>query len=235
MTAGSVGRMPALAILAGGTNSRMRSLRDVVYKAFLPIEGVSLVARHVLRASMFGVDDVVVFTDEDDALAGAGVASLGAVHAGRTTIRHEVVSGTVEEKLLRFAALTAPDADTPVLAVLGDTVAGVDLQALVRVAAGEGVDSAIAVAPFRMPYGRVVLGEGGDRVVRFDEKPLVDSLVNTGYMCLGPAALSSLRESDLAETLQALAHAGRLAAVLSTTEIRSLDTPADVARFVETG
>ena len=55
-----------LVILAGGINSRMESLRGTIYKAFLPIHGLSCIARQVIRAAAYGIRRVDVIVDEYD-------------------------------------------------------------------------------------------------------------------------------------------------------------------------
>jgi NDP-sugar pyrophosphorylase family protein len=227
------GHPPPLAILAGGLNTRMRSLRETVYKGFLPIEEASLVARHLLRATLFGVRDVVVITDEDDALVHRALADPpGGLDGrpGRPTVRHEVCPGSLEVKLARAAELHGRP--SRLLAVLGDTVAGVDLAALADAVDGRSTDAAMAVAPLRLPYGQVTLDPTGARITCFDEKPLLETVVYTGYLCLGRRPLAGLATTDLARILADLADTGRLASIMSTTEMWALDTPADLARLV---
>jgi NDP-sugar pyrophosphorylase family protein len=223
--------LPPLAVVAGGLNSRLGSLRGALYKAFLPIEGSSLVARHVLRASMFGITDVSVITDEDDPLARAVVVALA--DDLRTTgcaVAHAIFPGSVERKIRGFAA--ARHGWSRLLVVLGDTIAGIDLHALFAAAGQPGTDSALGVAPFRLPFGVVELTPDGGRVADFEEKPALDLHVNTGYMCLGPAAIAQLEARDLAAVLGGLAREGQLAAVVSSTAIASFDSVVDVARGI---
>jgi NDP-sugar pyrophosphorylase family protein len=220
---------PPLGILAGGTNSRLRSLRGSVYKAFLPIEGASLVARHALRASMFGVRDISVLVDDDDALVGSVVRTLADELAPEgCTIRHTVCPGSIEEKIGAFAE--QPPVTSRHLVVLGDTVAGIDLGALVEASYEAGTDSSLGIARFRLPFGVASLDPEGRRVIGFEEKPRLDLMVNTGYMCLGPTAVSLLREHDIGAVLRTVARRGHLAAVASSTEIASFDSLPDLVR-----
>jgi NDP-sugar pyrophosphorylase family protein len=198
----------AMVVLAGGENARLEALRGTIYKGFLPVHGISLVARHVLRAAAFGIEAVDVVVDEyDPALSRLASPGCGSRSGCRTPrVRILVHAGSRTEKLLWWHR---SEGETPFLVVFGDTLAPVDLHALWRNATSGAADSAVGLAFARLPFG--VVEVDGDRVRAFREKPASDFLVNTGYMVLGPAAVAYLgRCGTLAEALRVLAGEGLL-------------------------
>jgi NDP-sugar pyrophosphorylase family protein len=203
-----------MAILAGGDNARMEILRGTIYKAFLPIHGASCVSRHILRASLYGVKHVDVIVDSmDPALRALAItAGEGSGSHTRDDVQVSILehAGLPSEKILWWSKRL--DLTPPLLFVLGDTIAPIDLYDLAGAAAFSGYDSAIGVAEVRLPFG--ILRIDDDAVTSFEEKPLTGFLVNTGYMALGRIALTLLGESmSLAQVLANLAERRLLGAV----------------------
>src|SRR5580698_4574245 len=145
-------------ILAGGLNSRMGPLAGTIYKAFLPIQGLSCVARHVIRAGAYGVTEIDALVDAQDPvldlLATEGVpAQADGVPA--PAVRVLECPGSPADKV-RWWCDHRAIADNA-LVVLGDTVAAVDLASLWRCCEASQFDSAIAVARARLPFGVVAV------------------------------------------------------------------------------
>jgi NDP-sugar pyrophosphorylase family protein len=220
--AGDPGPMPVLVLLAGGENARMESLRGTIYKGFLPIHGVSLVARHALRAHAFGIPSVDVIVDERDGVLGVlsspevargaggsgGPAGSGGEAPADIPVRVLVNPGSPAQKILWWYDRHG-DTAMPVLVALGDTLAAVDYAALTKAARSGEFDSAIGLARVRLPFGEVRLT--GDRVSAFVEKPVLTTIVHTGHMALGPGAMALLRSgATLPDMLGRLAERGKL-------------------------
>lgn len=215
-----------LVILAGGENSRLRPLSSTIYKAFLPIHGVSLVARQVMRATMFGIPTIIVVTDEPDVLLLDSLVDTNA----ESSVDLLTQPGSMAIKILRVAEQFP--AWRPMLICLGDTFAKVDLSKLFDAPAEEGVDSALCAVRYRIPYG--VIDADAKHVRAFREKPLTQYLANTGYMALGDRALDHLRDkADLASTLEAIAEEGQLTLSEVVEECTMIDDLFDLARAHE--
>jgi glucose-1-phosphate cytidylyltransferase len=99
------------------------------------------------------------------------------------------------------------------LVCYGDTLANVDLGALVRGHQAAGALASVSVHPLRSPFGVVVLDGAGERVVKLEEKPLLPHWINIGYILCEPAALDLMeRDNDLVSYLEMLARRGALRA-----------------------
>jgi NDP-sugar pyrophosphorylase family protein len=216
-------------ILAGGLNSRMGPLAGTIYKAFLPIQGLSCVARHVIRASAYGVTEIDALVDSNDPvldlLATEGVPEQ--LHGVPSpTVRVLECPGSPADKIRWWCDRRA--LANRALVVLGDTLAAVDLAHLWRCCDSSQFDSAIAVATARLPFGVVLVD--GDHVTQFKANPDIELLVNTGHMALGQYGLNLLRAGlELEPALAKIAEAGKLRAVVSTGTVMAVDSLGSLA------
>jgi len=214
-------RPDRMLILAGGANARMGPLSGTIYKAFLPIHGLSCVARHVLRAAAYGITQVDVVVDAEDPVLHllAGSSPDGNSPGNGPTVSVRTCPGSPADKIRWW--LGEREADDRALVVCGDTLAPVDLWSLWRGSLAGDYDSALAVVQARLPFG--VVAVDGDRVERFNDNPVAELLVSTGHMVLGPQARKLfndgfeleivLEELAAREVLRACITAGPFAAV----------------------
>lgn len=212
-----VGRM---LIVAGGENSRLGVLRNTVYKPFLPIHGVSLVARHLFRAEIFGVDAADIVVDVHDPLLDV----LARGDAGHTSsMKCDLLAhpGSIEEKILWWRGRAGDSG--PALVVMGDSLAPVDLVRLWNLVVRDGFDSAVALAEVSVPVG--VAEVAGSRVASFTEKPPMPLLAHTGYAVLGTGAFEYLAAGlTVPGALGVLAESGLLGAVVCPGPLLMVDS-----------
>jgi NDP-sugar pyrophosphorylase family protein len=213
-----------MAILAGGANARLEALRGTIYKAFLPIHGMSLIARHIIRAVAFGIDSIDIIVDAfDPALPqlARSMADQPSASVRLPTVRILVHPGTQVDKILWWS--NRVEHNSRLLVVLGDTLAPVDIHVLWQYAISEEFDSSIGLVEIDLPFG-VVEAEG--KCVRsFREKPNSGFLVNTGYMVLGPAAIRYMNGGlELGLVLERLASEELLAALVCGGSLVTVDS-----------
>jgi NDP-sugar pyrophosphorylase family protein len=222
MTTEFQGRSRVMAVLAGGANTRMEWLRGTIYKAFLPVHGMSFIARHVLRAQAYGFERVDVIVDAADPVLELLACSPDEARLTKSVeVRVLVHAGSQAEKIAWWRLDT--NLSLPVMVVLGDTLAPVDLDAMWQAAAPEHYDSVIAVAEIRLPFGHVETA--GDQVLGFQERPTLALTVNTGHMVLGPRAFDLLDHGiPLDEALAALAQNSVLGCVQCTGPLVTSDS-----------
>ena len=195
-------------VLCGGANSRMDVLQGTIYKPFLELRSTTLVAKHLARAARAGHRTLRIVVDERDPLVMAYVDRLRATLG--VDVRVSIVAGPARAKIA--GALRGEGEDRAAVVVLGDTYAWYDPGALLARLDDGGPYGCIAVAPYRLPFGVVRVGDGAVRA--FQEKPATPYLVNLGIMALHPKAVAMLRDGlDVAELLAGLAADGQLAAV----------------------
>lgn len=214
-------------ILAGGQNSRMQALSGTIYKPFLPLQGMTLVARHIMRTALAGSTDITVLIDSPDPLISAHVEATAASLPASVALSVAHVSGDTAEKLRTYRLNRGKDLTFPVIIVLGDSFALYDPNALGRAASGSA-DSAVAIAKYHIPYGVVGVEDG--MVKHFHEKPYSGYLINAGQLALGAEAFELMdRGLDLARVLSCLATSNRLAAVEVASSLLSVDSLGDIA------
>ncbi|GEM_PF-5744764 len=213
---------PRLVLLCGGENTRLRSLRHTVYKPFLDIEDSTFVAQQVERARREGLEEVVVVTDAEDGLVTRLIREIRASVPG-VELAEATVAGSVEEKIVAVAP------HDRALVAHGDTHAWFSWRDLIDAATQQATDSAILVAPYRLPFGVVHVAEDG-RATTFEEKPETGYLVNLGHMLLGPRALEMLGSgTSLVDVLRTLSADGDVATLRAgKATFLTLDGPEDV-------
>jgi NDP-sugar pyrophosphorylase family protein len=213
-----------MVILAGGENTRMEALRGTIYKAFLPIHGLSCVARHIIRAAVFGIMRVDIIVDvQDPALAILANSAEDEISRKGCMPKVRILAhpGSPADKILWWRDQYG--SNSKVLVVVGDTLAPVDLRELWCKADSDGFDSAIAVAEVSLPFGVVEVDE--DSVRCFRDNPPTGLLVNTGHMVLGPRSMRLMESgSDLGSLLGILAVDGVLRALVCDGLLTAVDS-----------
>jgi NDP-sugar pyrophosphorylase family protein len=215
----------AAIILAGGKATRMGDAIAGLPKALVPIAGHPLAEYQVAQLVRAGVDRIIVS-------CAVGQESLFEERlSGRGA---DIVVVAEPEPLgrgggLRFAAAEREESG-PVIAVNGDELHDVDLEAMLETHRRNGAAATIAVAPLVSQFGVVELD--GDRVTGFREAPRLPHWVNSGVYVLDQEALERLPERGDHEqsTFPELAQEGKLYAFRHEGLWITVNTPKDLLR-----
>lgn len=190
-------------VLCGGKGERLRPFTDHYPKALVPLAGRPILLHLVEYLLESGVHRFVFcvgykaemileflakyFPDQD---------RFRAVDSGDATMTDRLVDAR-------------PHVTGRALVCYGDTLANVNLPALVRAHEARGAEATLTTYPLQSPYG-IVDSEPDERIARFREKPVLPYWINIGFMLLEPGILAALkRGSDMPEFLDQLASAGR--------------------------
>jgi NDP-sugar pyrophosphorylase family protein len=181
-------------ILAGGQATRLGDAARGVPKALVAIAGHPLAEYQVAQLVRAGVDRIIVS-------CAAGQAAL--FEAKLSGMGAEIVAVAEPEPLgrgggLRFAA-QARGEEGPVLAMNGDELLDVDLNALLDRHREREPAATITLVPLRSQFGVVDLDDD-DVVTGFREAPRLPYWVNVGLYVLGDEALELLPERGDHET-----------------------------------
>jgi NDP-sugar pyrophosphorylase family protein len=213
-------------LLAGGKGERLGSIAAGRPKPLVPVAGHPLAVYAVGRLVEAGVKRVIVSCAAgDEPLFEDGLSGLGA----------EIVTVGEPEPLgrgggLRLAA-TARTSRGPVLALNGDELLDVDLEALLAFHRDRGGAATITVVPMPSTFGVVELGPR-DAVVTFREAGRLPHWANAGLYVLEEEAVERLPERGDQETstFPALAAEGRLFAFRHEGVWLTVNTPKDLRR-----
>jgi glucose-1-phosphate cytidylyltransferase len=117
---------------------------------------------------------------------------------------------------------------TRFFATYGDGLGNVDLHGLLAQHLASGASATLTTVPLRSQYGLVVFDDDS-RVLRFEEKPLVQNYwINAGFMVFEKAALFEWRGHNLEQdVLPDLARRGELKVYRHTGFWKSMDTAKD--------
>ena len=219
-------------VLVGGVGTRLRPLTLTTPKQMLPVGGRPMIERVLEHLARHGVDEVVL------SLGYRPDAFIDAYPDGKCA-GVKVTYAVEDEPLdtagaIRFAALQAAIDDTFV-AVNGDVLTALDVDALVSFHRDHEAEATIALTPVDDPSAFGVVPTDGDgRVVAFIEKPprheAPTNFINAGTYVLEPTILDRIpggrRVSIEGETFPALVRDGRLYALMSKADWVDAGTPA---------
>lgn len=211
-------------LLAGGRAERLGDTASGRPKALVPVAGRALAAYQVALLAAVGVRRVLVS-------CAAGTGPLFEQELGG--LGPEIAAVEEPEPLgrgggLRLATAARKEAGA-CFALNGDELLDVDLGALESRHAGTGAAATLVVARLRSPFGVVDL-DGDDRIIRFQEAPLLERWVSCGVYVLGPESIARLPERGDHETASfpALAEDGRLGAFRHEGVWLTVNTPKDL-------
>ena len=185
-------------IMAGGRGDRMRASGAPVPKPLIPIRGVPLLERNLLRLFYSGFLNVVVAVPSHSPKVASFVRSRGQALAEAMGAQLRLFEET--QPLGNIGA--AADLETggnDLLVVFADNLTSLDLKALVRhhCESHSALTAAVHLEPFRVPYGEVQVRDG--MIAAYHEKPEHRILISSGLFVLAPNATAHLPRSQRAE------------------------------------
>ncbi|MCS6977187.1 MAG: sugar phosphate nucleotidyltransferase [Gemmatales bacterium] len=193
-------------ILCGGKGERLRPLTDVIPKPLVPLRGRPIL-RHLmdyLYAS--GIGRFILCVGYKAAL----IEQFLQEHRGMGWQARCVDSG--DAPMTVRLADARPYIAGRALVCYGDTLANVNLSALLEEHESHTALATVTVYPLLSPYGIVDMNTSG-QVTGFKEKPRLPYWINIGFLLLEPAALNMVsRDEDMPAYLERLAASGRMRA-----------------------
>jgi NDP-mannose synthase len=197
-------------ILAGGMGTRLRPYTSILPKPLLPLGDRSILELLMRQLSQHGVRDITLSVGHlahlIEAVLGNGVGR----DIDISYVREDVPLGTAGSLRL------VPDLDGTFLVLNGDLVTSLDYRALLRHHRTNRNVLTIATRrrEVRTEYGVLQLKTGTDepeRILGYDEKPILEFLVSMGIYVLEPAALAFIPETgyfDFPDLVHRLIDAG---------------------------
>jgi glucose-1-phosphate cytidylyltransferase len=234
-------------ILCGGVGSRLYPKTSSTPKALIQVGGrpiVDFVLQHLVRSGCrrvvlcagFGVDDIrehvrsLGSTRKAPDLRELVVCVPGPAGESVELIVVDTGLGTPSgARMQQIGDLLSGDA----LIVYGDVLADVSIPDLLRTHRANNTPASLTITRVRSPFGHVDVAPSG--IVRaMEEKPILASPVNIGYLILSPharARLSTTSGQLERELLPQLATEGELSAYLHEGQFEPMDSVADWQRL----
>lgn len=231
-----------VAILAGGLGTRMREETEYKPKPMVEIGGKPVLWHIMKNFSHHGLNEFVI-------LGGYKVASIKSyfsdfanqvadvtfdLNSGHVTLEGEedippwrvtvVDTGPLTETGGRlFEARKFLQGDSFICAY-GDTIADVDVTGLLETHNTAGTKATITLSKPRSRFGVVELEK--NKVTGFREKPMLDDLVNIGFMVFSPEVLDRLDSGSVLEKdlLPPLAEGGEVSGFIHSGFWEPMDT-----------
>ena len=184
---GRVKRPNWAVIMAGGEGKRLRPLTEKIPKPMLKVAGRPILERLVLLLVSHGIERIFLAVNymahvieahfQDGSHFGCTIQYLRE--------REPLGSGGALSLLPKVPAHS-------IILINGDLVVNADISLMIQHHTRNGFYGTIAVHPYyhEVPYGCVDAENG--KVVRFQEKPLIQKMVNSGVYILSPKAVGSV-------------------------------------------
>lgn len=191
-------------LLCGGRGERLRPFTEHCPKPLVPLGGQPML-RHLV-----------------DYLAASGLRRFVFCVGYKAEMIHEFLAATYPDRD-RFIAVDSGDATMTdrlvdarahvpgrALVCYGDTLANVNLPALLARHEQRGAAATLTTYPLQSPYG-IVDSDSDGRIGSFREKPMLPFWINIGFLLLEPEVLAGLaRGTDMPAFLDGLASSGRM-------------------------
>ncbi|MBX3745401.1 MAG: nucleotidyltransferase family protein [Verrucomicrobiae bacterium] len=191
-------------LLCGGKGERLRPLTENCPKPLVPLAGKPILQHLIESLRAGGIERFVFCVGYRAEMIRTFLAAQFPESVGIRVVDSGDASMT--DRLLD----AQPHVPGRALVCYGDTLANVDLSALLDAHRRRNALATLATFPFESPYGVVDTDDDG-RIDRFREKPVLPYWINIGYLVLEPAAWHPLeRGSDMPAFLARLAATGRL-------------------------
>lgn len=173
-------------IMAGGKGLRLRPITEHIPKPMIPVAGRPILERLVLHLVGHGIRRIFLAINYLGHLVEAHFSDGRQFGCRIDYLREQHTLGTGGA----LALLPEPPVH-PLVIMNGDVVTQADIGQLLETHERGGHVATVGVREYThtVPYGCVGLDERGDRVVRFDEKPAISRLINTGIYVISPEIL----------------------------------------------
>jgi mannose-1-phosphate guanylyltransferase len=181
-------------ILVGGFGTRLRPLTLTTPKQMLPVAGLAQIERKIAHLVSHGVDDIVLSLGyKPDGFKNAYPDGTCAGAKLTYVVENEPL-GTAGA--IAFAARKTNTTET-FLAMNGDTLTDLDIDALLALHKSSGAEGTLALTPVEDPsrFGVVVTDDNG-KVEAFIEKPAREeaptNLINAGTYVFEPSVIDRI-------------------------------------------
>ena len=182
---GAVERPNWAVIMAGGRGERLRPLTDTVPKPMIRVAGKPILERLVLHLVGCGIREIYLSVNYLGEAIRKHFGNGAAFGCAVRYLQEDVPLGTGGA-----LALLPARPENPLLVMNGDLVTQADIGAMLDSHAQGGHTVTVGVQEYShtIPYGCVEVER--ERVIRFEEKPVVTRLANAGIYVLSPSVLA---------------------------------------------
>lgn len=218
-------------ILAGGLGTRMREETEFRPKPMVEVGSRPIIWHIMKNFAHFGFKDFVIATgykheiiqdyflnyDErnNDFTVNLGTQEPPVVHGEHDELGWTVTVANTGAKTMtggRVHRLKKYLGDEPFIVTYGDSLANVDIAALVKQHKTSGALATVSMVMPTSRFGVLEVDEATNRVNKFKEKPVVEGWVNIGFFVMEPKVLDYLTDESVLEEkpLEKLAAEGNL-------------------------
>lgn len=182
---------PLVVIMAGGLGTRLSPLTDSLPKPMVEVGGRPLLEQILLRFRACGFRDFVFSVNYMADVIEDHFGDGSDFGVGIRYIREEKRMGTAGS-----LSLLTVSSERPVFVTNGDVLSGADYEAMMTFHCRRGAEATIAVNTYseQIQYG--VITVENQKVVKIEEKPVVNFLANSGIYIVQGSVLKMLPKGE---------------------------------------
>ncbi len=191
-------------LLCGGKGERLRPFTENLPKPMVPLNGRPLLQHLLKYLSGLGITRFVICVGYKAETIEAFLSEQG--YTSEQVICVNSGDASMTDRILQAREHVRGRA----IVCYGDTLANVDVHALLDQHEKSGALATLTVYPLESPFG-VVYFEQSKRVTSFSEKPRLPYWINIGFLVCEQEALDFISQgSGMPQFLMSLADAGKL-------------------------
>lgn len=183
-------------VMAGGQGTRLRPLTEAVPKPMIRVAGRPMLERIVLHLVGHGIRQIFVAVNYRAEVIEAHFGDGSAFGCRIEYLRESEPRGTGGA-----LGLLGERPTHPILVLNGDQVTQVDVSAMLETHVRSGNLATMGVGPHQVQIPFATVTERDGQLVRLEEKPNLNFLINRGLYVFEPAALEFIDEGEFPITV----------------------------------
>jgi glucose-1-phosphate cytidylyltransferase len=178
-------------ILCGGKGERLRPFTDDIPKPLIEINDKPILCYIIEHILSFGINDIILATGYKS----NKIQEYVNTYFGNNEIE---ISDQGDVDIVERIRSVARDMKGDLIVLYGDTISNVNLKALTEFSLQHKEAITVTLWPLRSQFG-VIETDFNNKVISYEEKPILDKWINIGYFYFKEKGLDLLKDIDAFE------------------------------------
>jgi len=178
-------------ILCGGKGERLRPFTDDIPKPLIEINDKPILCYIIEHILSFGINDIILATGYK--------SNKIQEYVNTYFVNNEIeISDQGDVDIVERIRSVARDMKGDLIVLYGDTISNVNLKALTEFSLQHKEAITVTLWPLRSQFG-VIETDFNNKVISYEEKPILDKWINIGYFYFKEKGLDLLKDIDAFE------------------------------------
>jgi glucose-1-phosphate cytidylyltransferase len=178
-------------ILCGGKGERLRPFTDDIPKPLIEINNKPILGYVIDHILAFGIDEIII-------AVGYRSNKIQEYIEDKYSSYKFIISDQGDVDIVERIRSVAQDVKSDMIVLYGDTISNVNLKTLKGFSLQHKEAITVTLWPMRSQFG-VIETDSNDKVISYEEKPILDKWINIGYFYFKKKGLDLLKNIDTYE------------------------------------